>query len=86
MAELLLDIRGLKTWFKTDDGMVRAVDGIDLHIDRGEQNGGYGRDGRNCKPTDENIAYLRAKQRKLGHLLGFDPDSDPQDDAQLGGG
>jgi 3,4-dihydroxy 2-butanone 4-phosphate synthase/GTP cyclohydrolase II len=37
-------------------------------------------------PTSENIAYLRAKQRKLGHLLGFDPDSDPEDDAQLGGG
>ena len=37
-------------------------------------------------PTAENIAYLRAKQRKLGHLLGFDPDSDPEDDAQLGGG
>ena len=36
MAETLLDIRGLKTWFKTDDGMVRAVDGVDLHIDRGE--------------------------------------------------
>ena len=38
------------------------------------------------EPTAENIAYLRAKQRKLGHLLGFDPDSDPEDDAQLGGG
>ena len=25
-------------------------------------------------PTDENIAYLRAKQDKLGHLLGLDPD------------
>src|SRR6266550_4831080 len=24
------------------------------------------------EPTDENIAYLRAKQRKLGHLLGVD--------------
>ncbi|MDQ1480759.1 MAG: 3,4-dihydroxy 2-butanone 4-phosphate synthase / cyclohydrolase [Actinomycetota bacterium] len=30
-------------------------------------------------PTDENIAYLRAKQSKLGHLLGID---DPQ---ELGG-
>jgi peptide/nickel transport system ATP-binding protein len=33
VADTLLDIRGLKTWFKTDDGMVRAVDGVDLHID-----------------------------------------------------
>ena len=34
VAETLLDIRGLKTWFKTDDGMVRAVDGVDLRIER----------------------------------------------------
>ena len=32
----LLDIRGLKTWFKTDEGMVRSVDGVDLTIGRGE--------------------------------------------------
>ncbi len=36
MAEALLDIRGLKTWFKTEDGMVRAVDGVSLTIARGE--------------------------------------------------
>jgi peptide/nickel transport system ATP-binding protein len=32
----LLEIRGLKTHFSTDDGIVRAVDGVDLTIDRGE--------------------------------------------------
>jgi peptide/nickel transport system ATP-binding protein len=32
----LLDIRGLKTWFKTDEGMVRSVDGVDISIGRGE--------------------------------------------------
>jgi peptide/nickel transport system ATP-binding protein len=36
MSERLLEIRDLKTWFKTDDGMVRAVDGVSLSIDRGE--------------------------------------------------
>ncbi len=36
MAEPLLDIRGLKTWFKTDDGMVRAVDGVSLSVAAGE--------------------------------------------------
>ncbi len=32
----LLDIRGLKTWFAVEGGMVRAVDGISLHIAKGE--------------------------------------------------
>jgi peptide/nickel transport system ATP-binding protein len=32
----LLDIRGLKTHFKTDEGWLHAVDGVDLSIDAGE--------------------------------------------------
>jgi peptide/nickel transport system ATP-binding protein len=36
VSEALLEIRGLKTHFNTDDGMVRAVDGVDLTVGRGE--------------------------------------------------
>ncbi len=32
----LLEIRGLKTHFKTDDGWLHAVDGVDIDVDRGE--------------------------------------------------
>jgi peptide/nickel transport system ATP-binding protein len=32
----LLEIRGLKTHFATDDGIVQAVDGVDLSINKGE--------------------------------------------------
>jgi peptide/nickel transport system ATP-binding protein len=32
----LLEIKGLKTHFATDDGVLRAVDGVDLTIDKGE--------------------------------------------------
>ena len=32
----LLEIKGLKTHFKTDDGWLHAVDGVDLTIERGE--------------------------------------------------
>ncbi len=32
----LLAIRGLKVHFATDDGMVRAVDGVDIEVGRGE--------------------------------------------------
>jgi peptide/nickel transport system ATP-binding protein len=36
LSEVLLDIRDLRTWFRTDDGMVRAVDGVSLSIGAGE--------------------------------------------------
>jgi peptide/nickel transport system ATP-binding protein len=32
----LLEIKNLKTHFTTDDGIVQAVDGVNLHINRGE--------------------------------------------------
>src|SRR6201989_3369619 len=35
-AAPLLDIRGLKTYFDSDEGKVQAVDGVDITIDRGE--------------------------------------------------
>ena len=45
MAERLLEVKGLKTHFFTDEGVVRAVDGIDLHINKGETLGHRGRVG-----------------------------------------
>jgi oligopeptide/dipeptide ABC transporter ATP-binding protein len=44
-GERLLDIKGLKTHFDTRDGMVRAVDGGNLHVDRGEVLGVVGESG-----------------------------------------
>ncbi|MBS0550298.1 MAG: ABC transporter ATP-binding protein [Proteobacteria bacterium] len=58
MAETLLDIRDLKTWFKTDDGMVRAVDGVDLRIDRGETVGVVGESGCGKTVTARSVLKL----------------------------
>jgi peptide/nickel transport system ATP-binding protein len=58
MAETLLDIRGLKTWFKTDDGLVRAVDGVDLRIDRGETVGVVGESGCGKTVTARSVLQL----------------------------
>jgi peptide/nickel transport system ATP-binding protein len=58
VAETLLDIRGLKTWFKTDDGMVRAVDGVDLRIERGETVGVVGESGCGKTVTARSVLKL----------------------------
>ena len=58
MPDTLLDIRGLKTWFKTEDGMVRAVDGVDLHIDRGETVGVVGESGCGKTVTARSVLKL----------------------------
>jgi len=36
MSDALLEVRDLRTWFRTDDGTVRAVDGVSLSVRRGE--------------------------------------------------
>ncbi len=44
-AGRVLEVRGLKTQFPTRAGVVRAVDGVDLHLDRGEILGLVGESG-----------------------------------------
>ena len=41
----LLELRGLRTWFHSRRGEIRAVDGVDLRIDRGEVVGLVGESG-----------------------------------------
>ena len=45
MNDPLLEISGLRTWFFTNDGVVKAVDGVDLSVGRGEIVGVVGESG-----------------------------------------
>ena len=56
--ETLLDIRNLKTWFRTDDGMVRAVDGVTLSVKRGETLAVVGESGCGKTVTARSILKL----------------------------
>ena len=67
-ADHLLEIRGLKTDFATDDGVVRALDGIDLWIDRGETLGIVGESG--CGKTVTALSALKLIQMPPGRIAG----------------
>jgi len=45
MNETLLEIKGLKTYFFTDEATVRAVDGVDLQLGKRETLGIVGSNG-----------------------------------------
>ena len=45
MAERLLEVKGLKVKFHTEDGVVNAVDGVDFTLDRGDVLGIVGESG-----------------------------------------
>jgi peptide/nickel transport system ATP-binding protein len=53
----LLEVRGLRTSFYTRDGAVRAVDGIDFHVDRGEIMGLVGESG--CGKSVTSLSIMR---------------------------
>jgi oligopeptide/dipeptide ABC transporter ATP-binding protein len=45
MAERLIEVKGLKVQFATEDGIVRAVDGVDFELSRGQVLGIVGESG-----------------------------------------
>jgi peptide/nickel transport system ATP-binding protein len=60
MSERLLEIKGLKTHFASDEGMVLAVDGVDLFVDRGETLGVVGESGCGKSVTALSVMRLLA--------------------------
>src|SRR5436189_4317976 len=72
----LLDVRDLKTYFKTDDGIVRAVDGVSFSVEKGKTLGIVGESGSGKSVTCLTIMGLNAKRNTItsGEALFKDRD------------
>ena len=61
----ILDVRGLKTCFYTDDGIVQAVNGVDFSINEGEVMGLVGESGSGKSVTLLSIMRLLGPSGKI---------------------
>ena len=69
----LLEIERLSTWFFTADGIVKAVDGVDLTVDRGEVLGLVGESGSGKSVTSLSVLRLVGDPgRIVGGPIRFD--------------
>ncbi len=78
----LLEVRDLETEFHTDFGIVRAVDGVDLHIDEGETVGLVGESG--CGKSVAALSIVRLVPDPPGRIVNGRVLFEGQDLLQLG--
>jgi peptide/nickel transport system ATP-binding protein/oligopeptide transport system ATP-binding protein len=67
MNSPLLDIKGLKTYFFTRKGIVKAVDGVDISLNEGETLGLVGESG--CGKTVTALSIMRLIPEQIGRIV-----------------
>lgn len=73
----LLEVKGLKTQFFTQDGVVHAVNGISYHVDEGETLGIVGESG--CGKSVGVLSLLRLIPQPPGKIVGGEARFDSKD-------
>lgn len=69
MGEKILEVKNLTTSFKTERGMMNAVQGVSFHVDKGEILGLVGESGCGKSVTSQSIMRLYDEKR-LAHYQG----------------
>ena len=64
---ILLEVKDLRTYFQTDDGLVKAVDGVSFQLQRGETLGFVGESGSGKSVT--NLSIIRLIQEPPGKIV-----------------
>src|ERR687886_1154510 len=73
----ILSVRDLRTYFQTEDGTVKAVDGIDFELKRGETLGIVGESGSGKSVT--NLSVIRLIPDPPGKIVSGEIIFDGQD-------
>ena len=68
MAEALLKVSGLQTYFYTEDGVVKAVDGVDFEVHQGQVLGIVGESG--CGKSITSLSIMRLVAGPQGKTIG----------------
>jgi oligopeptide/dipeptide ABC transporter ATP-binding protein len=63
----LLAVRDLRTWFRTDAGIARAVDGVSFHVEEGEVLGIVGESG--CGKSVTSLSIMQLIPRPPGEIV-----------------
>src|SRR4051812_18793007 len=67
-----LDVRDLKVHFPTDDGVVKSVDGLSFHLERGQTLGIVGESGSGKSVTSMAIMGLHGKSAQISGSIRLD--------------
>lgn len=68
MAEKLLEIKNLQTHFSSDRGVVKAVDGVTISVNKGETVGVVGESG--CGKSVTSLSIMRLLKDTPGKIVG----------------
>ncbi|MCH8186950.1 MAG: ABC transporter ATP-binding protein [Chloroflexi bacterium] len=82
-GDVVLEVKGLRTYFVTKWGVVKAVDGVDFNLHRGETLGIVGESG--CGKSVTMLSIMRLVPSPPGHIVGGEILLEGEDILQIDG-